>query len=333
MLSKEFKSDDSSHNFTICGLSQLSVAFLSTALWMCVSSGLIMINKELLSSGFPYPMCLSGLGMLFSGIASYVTCKHLRLVDANKQLSIEFYIKHIMPVGLFMALTLAFGNLVYLYLSVSFIQMLKAFTPVITMVALFVSRLETPTNKMVLSVCMIAVGTAIASAGVVNLNYVGLLIMFLSESFEATRLVMTQVLLTGLKFHPIEGLMYLAPACTFWLFMGSLMMEVKQMVAENAMAVVAARPWAFALAAVMGFAVNSLAYIVIQTASSLTLKVMGTVKNAFVVFLGVFLLGESMTWLQGIGYGVSVVAFYWYQQVKTTEIRARSQPSTPVSKE
>ena len=32
-----------------------------------------------------------------------------------------------------MALTLHFGNVVYLYLTVSFIQMLKAFTPVVTM--------------------------------------------------------------------------------------------------------------------------------------------------------------------------------------------------------
>jgi hypothetical protein len=53
-----------------------------------------------------------------------------------------------MPVGFFMAGTLWAGNLVYLYLSVSFIQMLKAFTPVITMCALFVTRLETPTYKV-----------------------------------------------------------------------------------------------------------------------------------------------------------------------------------------
>ena len=37
----------------------------------------------------------------------------------------HFYLTRIMPIGLFMALTLFFGNVVYLYLSVSFIQMLK----------------------------------------------------------------------------------------------------------------------------------------------------------------------------------------------------------------
>ena len=41
----------------------------------------------------------------------------------------NFYLRRILPVGLFMALTLLCGNLVYLYLTVSFIQMLKARPP------------------------------------------------------------------------------------------------------------------------------------------------------------------------------------------------------------
>lgn len=312
-----------SHQFSIFGLSQISIAFLSSALWMAVSSGLIMMNKDLLSNGFHFPMALSGLGMLFSGIASYITCHHLKLVEANKKISWGFYAKKIMPVGLFMALTLAFGNLVYLYLTVSFIQILKCFTPVITMVALFVAGLEIPTRRLILSVSVIALGTAIASVGTINLSVLGVVIMLLSETFEAVRLVMTQYLLTGMKFHPIEGLMYLAPACTFWLAIGSLMMESKAMIAEGAGYLILNQPLKFMSAAAMGFGVNSLAYIVIQSASSLTLKVMGTVKNALVVFLGVFFLHETVTWAQGFGYALSVAAFYWYQQIKAEEIRAK----------
>lgn len=45
-----------------------------------------------------------------------------------------------------------------------------------------------------------------------NLDWAGILIMFLSELFESIRLVMTQLLLTGLRFHPSEPLPQPAPA-------------------------------------------------------------------------------------------------------------------------
>lgn len=80
----------------------------------------------------------------------------------------------------------------------------QAFTPIATMVALFVAGLERPTSQLILAILLIALGTAIASYGEVNLNVVGVLCMLASESFEATRLVMTQILLVGLKFHPSE---------------------------------------------------------------------------------------------------------------------------------
>lgn len=314
-----------SHQFRMFGLSKIVIAVVASVAWMAVSSALILLNKDLLSHGFHYPMALSGLGMAFSGGASFVCCRVLKVVDAKKSMTLSFYCTKILPVGLFMALTLHFGNLVYLYLTVAFIQMLKAFTPIITMLSLFIARLESPSRRLILSVSFIALGTATASAGEVNLNYTGVFIMLLSEIFESIRLVMTQLLLTGLRFHPIEGLMYLAPACTFWLIIGSLILEFRPMLESGAFLLMAERPAKFLAAAMMGFAVNSLAYIVIQSASSLTLKVLGTVKNALVVCLGIVLLAETVTGLQGFGYGISIAAFFWYQRIKMQQIASEAR--------
>lgn len=70
------------------------------------------------------------------------------------------------------------------------------------MIALFGAGLEKPSHRLVSSVVMIAIGTAAASYGEINLSYMGLLIMLTSECCEAVRLVMTQMLLTGLRLHP-----------------------------------------------------------------------------------------------------------------------------------
>ena len=67
--------------------------------------------------------------------------------------------------------------------------------------------------------------------------------------------------------------MYLAPACSLWLLLGIAVLEYRTMVAEGAFLLIARQPLMYLAAAAMGFGVNSLSYIVIQTSSSLTLKV------------------------------------------------------------
>ena len=67
--------------------------------------------------------------------------------------------------------------------------------------------------------------------------------------------------------------MHLAPACSFWLLLGVAFYEWPKMAQANALGLIYAKPLLYLAAAAMGFGVNSLAYIVIQLASSLTLKV------------------------------------------------------------
>jgi hypothetical protein len=87
-------------------------------------------------------MSLSGLGQAFSVVAAFLCCRVLKVVPADKVVDAHFFAVRMLPVGFFMALTLMCGNTVYMYLTVSFIQMLKAFTPVITMLGLFLAALE-----------------------------------------------------------------------------------------------------------------------------------------------------------------------------------------------
>jgi hypothetical protein len=99
-------------------------------------------NQRSCHTGFKYPVTLSGLGQGFSAIAAFVACRVLKVVPVEKRVDAEFFMMRMLPIGFFNATTLMFGNAVYMFLSVSFIQMLKAFTPVITMVGLFLASLE-----------------------------------------------------------------------------------------------------------------------------------------------------------------------------------------------
>ena len=106
--------------------------------------------------------------------------------------------------------------------------------------------------------------------------------------------------------------MYTAPACTFWLAVGSMVFELQRMLAANAFAKIVASPMLYGSAAAMGFFVNATTFLTIQLAGSLTVKVLGTVKNAVVVWLGVLLWAEPVTALQLGGYGASIAGFAMY---------------------
>ena len=146
-------------------------------------------------------MTVSGLGLLFSSIASslLVLCGCAQLTQKSI-VTRDFYVRNLIPIGAALATTLAAGNAVYLYLPVGYIQMLKAFTPVVTLSMLWLTGVETPTTSVLLAVLAICAGTAIASVGEGQLNALGLVLMLTAEVAEAVRLVLTQKLLNNLRF-------------------------------------------------------------------------------------------------------------------------------------
>ena len=330
------------------GYAENLLALTYTLSWMCVSSGLVMLNKYILSSlKFAYPLTLCSLGMLFSGIVSGILFKGFGIGrDRDKsapRLSAAFesddmgwmeYCRTILPIGLASSMTLYWGNYAYLYLSVSFIQMLKAFTPVVTMVVLFLFGMETFRAKLLLSVFAMTAGTALASFGEVDFNLVGFLSMAVSETCEALKLVAMQYLLAGgsgassntgkqrRKFGLFEGLYHFAPATFFWLFLGIAFTEGPRLLREGGLRIMSDNALIFMLASSMGFGVNLLTLGVVKMTSSLTYKVVGQVKNAFTVYFSVIVFGNPVTGLQVLGYGSAIAGFLWYNKQKLDSKKA-----------
>lgn len=99
--------------------------------WLCMSISVILFNKYLYMGPFKHPLSLTAVHMAFASVCTQA----LRLTGKLQVPSLgwEFYVKHIVPLGVMFALSLSSSNLAAMRLSVSFIQMIKAVTPMMTL--------------------------------------------------------------------------------------------------------------------------------------------------------------------------------------------------------
>ncbi|KAJ3019997.1 UNVERIFIED_CONTAM: hypothetical protein HDU68_010410, partial [Siphonaria sp. JEL0065] len=189
---------------------------LYIAVWIFCSGSVILFNKYILHTmEFPYPIFLTTCHLVFASIATRVLERTTDLLKGLSKVDITFdvYKKAILPIGLFFSMSLVFSNSAYLYLSVPFIQMLKATTPVAVLVVGFALGIEKTDYYILLKVSTIVSGVIIASYGEIEFVLLGVIFQVLGIICEATRLVMVQQLLKDYKMDPMVSLYYFAPVC------------------------------------------------------------------------------------------------------------------------
>jgi hypothetical protein len=120
------------------------------------------------------------------------------------------------------------SNVVYLYLSIPFIQMLKAAAPVAVLFTSWAWRVAEPNWSSFLNVMWIVAGVALASIGEISFSVIGFMYQMGGIVFEAIRITMIQVLLSGdgMKMDPLVGLYYFAPVCAAMNFLVAIPSEL-----------------------------------------------------------------------------------------------------------
>lgn len=101
------------------------------ATWISLSSSIIIFNKWILdTAGFRFPIVLTTWHLAFATLMTQILARFTTVLDSRKKVPMtgKIYLRAIVPIGLMFSLSLICGNLTYLYLSVSFIQMLKVGT-------------------------------------------------------------------------------------------------------------------------------------------------------------------------------------------------------------
>jgi len=291
------------------------------AIFMMAGPFLIMSNKFILSSvGFHFPLSLSLITLLFTWFACWAYVK----ISGNKwkhqqTLNYDFYVYNVLPIGALSACTIVLGMASYLYLTVSFIQMLKAFTPVMTMIGLVMFRLDSPSQNAMLCVLMISFGTAVAGYGELNFSIVGVLCMLSAQVAEAMKLVYTQVVLTKGKLGVFETVYYVTPASAACVFLCAFVMEFPKMTYEDVM-LIYDNKFIFLNSCILAILTQTINTVVIQYSSALVLKLTATARNALLILFNAMVLGEIVSFGQIFGYIISIFGFGMYNYVKSNKL-------------
>jgi hypothetical protein len=189
------------------------------------------------------------------------------ILDGRKKVKMtgRVYLRAIVPIGIMFSLSLICGNMTYLYLSVAFIQMLKATTPVAVLLATWGMGMAPANMKVLANVSIIVIGVVIASFGEIKFNMVGFLFQIGGIVFEATRLVMVQGLLSSadFKMDPMVSLYYFAPICAVMNGAVALFLEIPHVTMDHVYSV---GIWLLVLNAVVAFLLNvSVVFLVSDT--------------------------------------------------------------------
>jgi len=283
--------------------------------WIGFSGGVILFNKWLLDTlGFKFPISLTAWHMVFATFMTQVLARTTTLLDGRKTVKMtgRVYLRAILPIGFFFSLSLICGNKAYLYLSVAFIQMLKATMPVAVLLATWSMGVAPPSMKTLGNVSFIVIGVVIASYGEIEFNLTGFLYQAGGITFEATRLVLVQRLLSSSEFKmdPLVSLYYFAPVCAIMNGVTALILEVPTMSMNNIYDV--GIPLLIANAMV-AFMLNVSVVFLIGKTSSLVLTLCGILKDILLVACSMLIWGTPVSKTQFFGYAIALGGLLYYK--------------------
>ncbi|KAH9905821.1 triose-phosphate transporter family-domain-containing protein [Xylariomycetidae sp. FL2044] len=285
------------------------------AFWIAMSGSVILFNKWVLATAeFNFPLFLTTWHMAFATFMTQVMARTTNHLDSrhNVPMDSKTYIRAIVPIGVMFSLSLIFGNLAYLYLSVSFIQMLKATNAVATLLATWAFGMAPADYAKLRNVLVIVAGVVIASFGEIKFDMFGFVVQIIGIVCEALRLVMVQRLLGSgeFKMDPLVSLYYYAPACAVINFVFTAVIELPRMTMGDIYSLGLVTLIANAFVA---FLLNVAVVLLIGQTSAVVLTMAGVLKDILLVVASMVIFRDPVTMQQFFGYSIALVGLVYYR--------------------
>ncbi|KAG7554894.1 Sugar phosphate transporter domain [Arabidopsis suecica] len=312
-------------------IKNIVLSYSYVAIWIFLSFTVIVYNKYILDKkmyNWPFPISLTMIHMSFCSTLAFLIIKVFKFVEPVK-MTRETYLRSVVPIGALYALSLWLSNSAYIYLSVSFIQMLKALMPVAVYSIGVLFKKEGFKSDTMMNMLSISFGVAIAAYGEARFDVWGVILQLGAVAFEATRLVLIQILLgdKGIKLNPITSLYYVAPCCLAFLFIPWIYVEFPVLRDTSSFHLDYA---VFGANSFCAFALNLAVFLLVGKTSALTMNVAGVVKDWLLIAFSWSVIKDTVTPINLFGYGIAFLGVAYYNHAKLQALKAKEEEKKKV---
>lgn len=297
---------------------ELGKSILVAGAWMVVSVVLVLFNKWLFSEGgFPYPLTLAAMHMascfVVFGIVSCLPPRFRTCVmpDVDRHISWESYLQGFLPIAILYGIGVGFGDMGFMFASVSFNLFMKPANIVWTTAAAFAFNLEVRTSTHVFIVVLVAVGVAMAAGSDLDFSLVGFLCQLVATASEGVRLVLIQRMCQcGTRLDPVTMLYRFAPLTG--LLLCGLSFAFEDPLDWGGLA----RPGLLALNCAIAVVLNVLIVGTIARTSAMIFVMCTVFKDIATVALSSVAFHAVLAPLEVAGYAVSLLGICLYKVYK-----------------
>ncbi|KAI8366703.1 TPT-domain-containing protein [Radiomyces spectabilis] len=302
--------------------SSVDAGYLWLGLYFILNLSLTLYNKAILL-GFRYPWTLTAIHTLCGSIGCYLLYIFGFFVPAtlgrNENMVMLMF-------SVLYTINIAISNVSLNLVSVAFHQVVRAMTPVFTVLISLMFLQKSYSRMIYWSLCPVVLGVAFATAGEYDYTMMGFLLTVLGTALAAVKTIVTNRVQVGrLKLHPLDLLFRMSPLafvqCLCYAYFTGELAEVQEFSATNMTKQLAV---GLLFNGILAFALNIVSFTANKKTSALTMTVAGNVKQVLSIILAVMIFKLNINATNAFGILLTLAGGAWYGKVELSEKAAKA---------
>ncbi|KAI7888194.1 triose-phosphate transporter family-domain-containing protein [Mucor mucedo] len=284
--------------------------YMWLGLYFILNLSLTLYNKIVLNN-FKFPYSLTAIHTLCGSVGCYIlyamgVFTPAKLGDRENLIMVMFSVLY--------TINIAISNVSLHLVSVPFHQMVRAMTPVFTVMISIIFLQKQYPRKIYISLLPVVLGVGFATSAEYEFTYMGFFLTVLGAVLASIKTIVTNRVQVGrLKLNPLDLLFRMSPLafvqCIIYAHVTGELEKVREFSSENMTYNLA---WTLLFNGLIAFGLNIVSFTANKKTSALTMTVAGNVKQVLSIILSVIIFDYAINSTNAFGIILTLFGGGWY---------------------